>query len=171
MSDERHDVIVVLGAAQNPDGSPGPAIVRRVRHAVRCWQAGRAPVIMLCGGPTVIATSEAEAMADVARAEGARAEGAAGKALLLEAVSTRTLENAEQCLRVMGENGLSRALLVTDWFHMPRALYTFRAFGIEVTPDPVPTAWSPAVIASLFREWVARIDYRRRVPRYLMERA
>jgi len=166
MSNELHDVIVVLGAAQNPDGTPGPAIARRVRHAAQAWRAGRAPLIMLCGGPTAIATSEAETMAEVARAA-----GVAGEALLLEEVSTRTLENAEQCRRVMNENGLSRALLVTDWFHMPRALYTFRAFAIEVTPDPVPTSWSAAVIASVFREWVARIDYRWRVPRYLTEQA
>jgi len=31
MPSDLHDVIVVLGAAQNPDGSPGPAITRRVR--------------------------------------------------------------------------------------------------------------------------------------------
>jgi len=165
MSDELCDVIVVLGAAQNPDGSPGPAISRRMHHAVDAWRAGRAPVIMLCGGPTAIATSEAETMAEVARAE-----GVAGEALLLEDVSTRTLENAVQCRRVMAEKGLSRAILVTDWFHMPRALYTFRAFGIDVMPDPVPTSLSAAIIGGVFREWVARIDYRWRVPRYLAGR-
>jgi len=164
MASEFYDVIVVLGAAQNPDGTPGPAIVRRVRHAARAWQAGLAPRVMLCGGPTAIDTSEAETMAGAARAE-----GVVEAALLLEDLSTRTLENAEQCRRLMAEHGLTRALLVTDWFHMPRALYTFRAFGIEVTPDPVPTSWSPVVIGSLFREWVARIDYRWRVPRYLTE--
>lgn len=147
MPSDLHDVIVVLGAAQNPDGSPGPAI-------------------MLCGGPTAIAKSEAETMAEVARAE-----GVAEPALLLEDLSTRTLENAEQCRRLMAEYGYTRALLVTDWFHMRRALYTFRAFGIDAMPDPVPTSWSGAVIGSLCREWVARLDYRWRVPRYLTERA
>ena len=44
------DVIVVLGARVNADGSPGSDLTSRTYHAVDLWQAGYAPSIICTGG-------------------------------------------------------------------------------------------------------------------------
>ena len=56
------DAILVLGAAQLLDGSPGPAIERRVRHAVACYRDGMALRLVMVGGCTATAVPEAETM-------------------------------------------------------------------------------------------------------------
>ena len=44
------DVIVVLGARVNADGTPGSDLTSRTYHAVDLWQPGMAPVIICTGG-------------------------------------------------------------------------------------------------------------------------
>ena len=51
------DVIVVLGAAPLPDGRPGPAMVRRVERGVELYREGRAPWLLMTGGPCLISIS------------------------------------------------------------------------------------------------------------------
>lgn len=125
------DAIVVLGAALHPDGSPTPALARRVHHGIQLFRGGRAERLIMVGGygravppPPV---SEARAMRDLALAERIPPE-----CIVMEEVSSRTLENAILTKRLMQVNGWRTALLVTDSFHMRRALYTFRRFEITV---------------------------------------
>ena len=67
----------------------------------------------------------------------------------------------------MTDRGWQRALLVTDRFHMPRALYTFRAFGIDVMPEPNPVPLSFTTMVSVMRESIARLVYPGTIRRFL----
>lgn len=156
------DVIVVLGAAQRQDGSPGPAMERRVRYGVKCLLEGRGNYLMLSGGVTTADVSECETMASLATELGAKP----GE-IIHENRASRTLENAAYCAKILRHKKLSRCLLVTDGFHMPRALMTFRAFGIQVEPAPVSASWSLYTVASYVRELVARQVYPKRIKAYL----
>ena len=163
LSEERtFDVIIVLGAAQNKDGSPGPAMERRVRHGVKLLQEGNGKCLLVSGGCTQLATPECETMAELAIEL-----GATKAQLLLENKSKRTLENAACCLEIIAVKGFKKLLLVTDDFHMPRALATFQAFGLEVTPAPVPVSLTPITLISIARELIARLVYPGRVRQYL----
>ncbi len=86
--------------------------------------------------------------------------------------SRTTYENARfTARRVAGEGPW---LLVTSAFHMPRAVASFRAQGLEVVPYPVdwrappldPTAWRPKASARFawarvaIKEWVGLLAYR-----------
>ncbi len=147
---ERFDVIVVLGAAVGVDGGPSAALRRRVAEGVRRLEAGAAPVLLLSGGKgggpdggkaggTGGAKdgrwpSEAEVMRDLALAAGVAAgvtPGVAEARLVLETESRSTLENARYSARIMRARGWTRALVVTDAVHLPRALLAFRALGID----------------------------------------
>lgn len=85
------------------------------------------------------------------------ADGIAVPRMLCEDQSLNTLENLEYTNGLMATHGIGSILLVTDSFHMPRALMTCRCLGIEVQAYPVwnPTAelW-PWALAHL-RELVA----------------
>lgn len=127
------DAIVVLGAAIRPDGTPGPALIRRLDHGIHLFQLGRAPVLLLTGGPVAAPIAEAQLMADLAR----RA-GVPESAILIEDAAKTTMENARFSADLMAARGWHRALLVSDGHHLPRAIFSFRAVGIEVLGSAVP---------------------------------
>ncbi len=137
-SKERFDVIVVLGAAVGIGGGPSAALRRRVAEGVRHFEAGAAPVLLLSGGKGGGTgggvPAEAEVMRNLALAAGVASGVAAGVAeerLVLETESRSTLENARRSARIMRARGWTKALVVTDAVHLPRALMAFRALGIE----------------------------------------
>ena len=164
MSKPLFDVIIVLGAAQNPDGTAGPAMTRRVRHAIRCFAEGKAAVILMAGGRTICDVPECVTMAELAQSEGLPPE-----VICQEPFSTRTLENAIECKKNLTEKGWASALLVTDGFHMPRSLYTFRAFGMNVSGDAVALSPTLYTMLAIVRETVARLFYPGKIKKYLSE--
>lgn len=159
---ETFDVIVVLGAAQMPDGAPGPVIERRMAEGVRLWHAGRAPYLLLSGGRTVSDVPEAETMAALARAG-----GVADGAILIEDRSTRTVENAAFCIKMIKGRGWKRTLLVTDDFHMARAGYCFRAQRLPVWEAKVKNPMSGPIFYHWCKETIGRLIYPRQVRAYL----
>lgn len=129
-----YDAIIVLGAAFRRDGTPSPAMRRRARHAARLFAEGRAPRLILTGGPTgASGVSEAAAMARIALAAGVPED-----CLVLESAARSTLENARRTAALMRRHGWRQALLVTDAFHMPRARRVFRTHGIDAEGSAVP---------------------------------
>ena len=130
---EGFDAIVVLGAAIRADGTPGPALIRRLDHGIEMFRQGRARALLLTGGAVVAGPAEAWLMADLARGAGVPDE-----ALVIEDRSKSTLENARFSAAIMAERGWRRALLVSDGHHLPRALLAFRASGIAAAGSAVP---------------------------------
>lgn len=131
----RYDAVVVLGASGRR-GEASPALARRVRHGIEIFHEQRARFLILSGGAPRGRPTEAERMHTFVRAA-----GIADDAVLLEDRSHRTLENATFTAQLMKANGLSAALVVTDPFHMPRALYTFRRAGVAVTGSAAHRFW------------------------------
>jgi uncharacterized SAM-binding protein YcdF (DUF218 family) len=133
------DVIVVLGGAVEAVIPPRLGIdlgaaADRVLYAAQLYGAGKAQLIIACGGhlPWMKESSaEAPAMAELLRAWGVPNE-----AILLETESRNTYENALHSKRLLQTNGLKQVLLVTSALHMPRALALFRASGIDAVPAP-----------------------------------
>jgi len=124
--------LVVLGAALRPDGRPSPALARRIETAARLFAAGRAPRALVTGGATGAGpASEAEAMR-----RGLIARGVPEAAILVEDRARDTLENARLSIPILRRAGVSRAILVTDRVHMPRALTLFRLLGMPAEAAP-----------------------------------
>ncbi|EKV29139.1 hypothetical protein C882_0446 [Caenispirillum salinarum AK4] len=137
------DVIVVLGAAVRPDGTPSAALLRRADHAGALWRAGRAPVVLASGGQAsgpADAPTEAHLIAMHLTAD----HGLPPTAVLREDAARNTLENAAFCLTEMKRRGWRCALVVTDGPHMPRALWCFRTLArrrrlaVTLVPAPAP---------------------------------
>lgn len=121
------DAIVVLGAPLRADGSCGEVLVERVRAGVELWRAGAAPLVIVSGGRTRgAARAESEAMADVALELGLPAE-----ALVVEAASRSTYENAHRVAEILRQRGLARVRVVTTPFHLRRAVRWFRRAGLD----------------------------------------
>lgn len=153
------DVAVVLGAAIGPDGTASPALLRRIDTAVSLFRQGRVGCLLMSGGGT---PSEASLM----RAR-ALAAGLPGTALLLEERSRSTLENAQFCKPIIEERAWRRLLLVTDRYHLRRALYTFGRFGLPADGIGAPPQWNMALVAASLREMAAMCVYPGRIRRAL----
>jgi uncharacterized SAM-binding protein YcdF (DUF218 family) len=113
------DAIVVLGCR-------GSALTRRVDRAIEAYREGVAPLLVLSGGGTG-PVPEAEYMRRIAIAGGIPEQ-----ALLLDAVSRDTVENARETARLLRVRGLRSVLLVSDRTHLPRARLLFRFTGLKV---------------------------------------
>ena len=142
------DVIVVLGSKLSPDGGSTPSLKRRVAQAVRLFSEGRAENLLLSGGVHDHPTPEAEVMAAMARDAGIGAEN-----IVIEARSLNTLENAALSAAEMEKRGWRRAIVVTDNFHLPRALFTFRRFGVEVTGSAAPGVRADMSVKQIATAW------------------
>jgi uncharacterized SAM-binding protein YcdF (DUF218 family) len=106
----------------------------RSLHALRLFKAGKADVIIISGG-NVFQQPQIQAEAIYTKAMLVD-WGVPSEAILLEEKSRNTYENAIQTNKLMEQNQIDNVLLVTSAFHMPRALETFKAAGIHVTPAP-----------------------------------
>jgi uncharacterized SAM-binding protein YcdF (DUF218 family) len=135
------EVIVVLGGATRQQSYPRPThevneAGDRLLHALRLYQQGKAPHLLLSGGaaaydsPDTLAP-EAEAMADLLMTMGVPKE-----ALWLETRSRNTYENAVESKKLLDAANIQRVILVTSAMHMPRAAAIFRKQGFDVITAP-----------------------------------
>ena len=173
------DVIIVLGGGVRPanEANPYPDLGEasdRAIHAYRLYRAGKAPHILLSGGPVLgAATDETEA--------GAMAEllvglGVDRSHLIIEDKSRNTHENAVETALIWRRDHFRSALLITSAAHMPRALAAFRQTGMAVEPaptdiihgsikDPFPLSVLPDSesldrTTKALKEWLGLIVYR-----------
>jgi hypothetical protein len=117
---------VVPGAAVWPRGHPSPTRRRRAARAAALWRAGALRGIVACGGlgrhPPPAETTV------IARL--CRQAGMPGSALLLEADSTTTESNLRTAAALLQSRSV-RVLVVTDTWHVPRALQVARRAGLR----------------------------------------
>lgn len=151
----RADAVVVLGGAVRPAHSRGSypdlgAAADRVWHGARIFHAGRAPRVLVSGGNLPWlggAQSEAAAMRDFLLDLGVPAD-----AVWLEERSRNTRENALYTAEMLEARGIGPVLLVTSALHMPRALATFRAAGVDAIPAPTDFEVKPR--PRVFLDWL-----------------
>lgn len=158
-----YDVIIVLGAAVWQGGQPSPALRRRTLCGADLACQGQGRMLLLSGGLGRYAPAEAHVMRQVALAAGVEADR-----IVLEDQATSTFWSAVYCARILRQHGWLTALLVTDRYHLPRAVFTFRCLGIEAMGHPV-TGQRPAMrlsrrLRAYSREVVACIWYIVKIP-------
>jgi uncharacterized SAM-binding protein YcdF (DUF218 family) len=132
----RSDVIVVLGAALNRDGTPYRALTRRAEHAASLWSRGMAARVICTGGigaHVQVPRSEADGCREVLMRH-----GVPRTAIVLEESSRTTAGNAREAQQVMQRHGWRRAIVVSDSYHVLRARYLFVRAGVDVVTSPVP---------------------------------
>jgi uncharacterized SAM-binding protein YcdF (DUF218 family) len=157
-SGEPADAALVLGFALAADGSPRPQIVGRVDHAVALYKQGRVKRLVLSGGAGKAGHTEAGVMRDLALAAGVPAE-----ALILEEDSRSTIENFACSRPVLEKLSAQRVLLVTEPWHMTRAMLLAHRHGLYPAQSPASSAvWRSAREGGfwLFRDTVAYLRER-----------
>jgi len=117
------DVAIVFGAGLRWDGTPSPVLRDRVRTAVELFFAGKVKKLLLSGDNRFVDYNEPGAMRDYALALGMPEEH-----MVLDYAGRRTYDT---CYRAKAIFGVTSAILVTQEFHLPRALYTCQMLGLD----------------------------------------
>ncbi len=116
-------VAIVFGAGLRHDGTPTTVLADRVDTAVDLYRQGKVAQLLMTGSARE-GYDEPGAMAARARALGVPEE-----AILLDTGGVRTYASCARAQRI----GVRSALLVSQRFHLPRALALCGAMGIEAS--------------------------------------
>ena len=114
---------IVFGAGLSRSGRPTPILRDRVETAAQLYFAGKVEKLLMSGENRFDTYSEPEAMRQYALSLGVPSE-----AIVLDYAGARTYDT---CYRAKAIFGLDSALLVTQGFHLPRALFVCNALGLK----------------------------------------
>ena len=121
-------VAIVFGAGLWQDGSPTPVLRDRVETAAELYFSGKVEKLLMSGDNRFVSYNEPAAMRDYALSL-----GVPNDAIVLDYAGRRTYDT---CYRANAIFGVEKAILITQKFHLPRALYLCNAMGIEATGVP-----------------------------------
>jgi uncharacterized SAM-binding protein YcdF (DUF218 family) len=133
---QQAQAIVVLGGGryrESPEyggDTVGNGTLLRLRYAAKLQRETGLPILVTGGKPDGGDMSEAETMRRVLDNE------FNVPVRWIEGASNNTRENARYSAELLGRDGIAHVLLVTHAWHMPRAMGSFVAAGITVSPAP-----------------------------------
>jgi SanA protein len=127
------NVAIVFGASVRGDGRLSDVLRDRMDTAISLYQSGRVQKLLVSGDNQFVEYDEPGAMMDYAIAQGVPPED-----VQPDYAGRRTYDT---CYRAGHIFQVESAILVTQEFHLPRALFTCRQLGIEsvgVSADTQP---------------------------------
>lgn len=117
-------VAIVFGAGYWPGGHLSDALADRMETAIDLYKAGQVNKLLLTGDNRFEDYNEPAVMAEYAQSRGVPPQD-----LVLDYAGRRTYDS---CYRARAIFGVERAVLVTQEFHLPRALFTCSHLGLDV---------------------------------------
>jgi SanA protein len=118
-------VAIVLGAGLQWDGTPSPVLRDRIETAAALYFDGKVEKLLLSGDNRFENYNEPGAMHTYALSL-----GVPDKDLVLDYAGRRTYDT---CYRARAIFGLEQAIIVTQGYHLPRALYLCNQLGVNAT--------------------------------------
>ena len=116
-------VALVLGAQVYPSGTPSPFLAGRLDLAQRLYDAGLVKVILVSGDNGAREYNEPDAMRGYLIAKGVPADK-----VVADYAGFDTYDSCSRAQRIFG---VDRLTVVTQGYHLPRAVATCRALGLD----------------------------------------
>jgi len=116
-------IAIVFGAGIWPDGNLSHVLADRVDTAVDLYHAGKVRKLLMTGDNRFEWYNEPGAMGQYAISLGVPADD-----IVYDYAGRRTYDS---CYRARHIFGIEEAILVTQRYHMPRAIYTANEMGID----------------------------------------
>lgn len=151
-------VAIVFGAGVWPDGRLSAVLEDRVYTAVQLYKAGRVQKLLMTGDNRFVDYNEPGHMRRYALSLGVPDED-----IVLDYAGRRTYDS---CYRARNIFGVTDAILVTQAYHLDRALFTARAMGIDAVGVPADRReyvylrryWWREVLATAVAWWQVKIS-------------
>ncbi len=131
-------VAIVLGSAPYLGAAKNPYFEHRMDAAASLYRSGKVIKLLVSGDNGTKSYDEPTAMR-----ESLIARGVPSTAIVLDYAGFRTLDSIIRAKKIFG---IQRCAIVTDDFHLPRALYIAKSEGIDAVgfqTEPVPHSVSP----------------------------
>lgn len=138
------EVGLVLGA-----GPGSQALIHRLEAGVELWESGRVRFLLISGGEDGTGYGETDFMERYLLEHGVPPQ-----AILVDNLGLRTLDSV---LRARDVFGLRRIVLVTQRYHLYRAVFLARAAGLEARGLVADGAGDPEFADTFGRECLARV--------------
>ena len=144
-------VALVFGAGLRRDGTPTPILRDRVETAADLYFSGKVEKILMSGDNRFLEYNEPESMRQYALSLGVPDE-----VIVLDYAGRRTYDT---CYRAKAIFGVENTLLVTQKFHLPRALFICNALGIKAVGVEASNRryWRGSLFIWNFREQLATV--------------
>lgn len=144
-------VALVLGAGVQADGRPTPFLAARLDVARDLYRDGRARVLIVSGGQDLPGYDEPGAMRDYLVARGVPAAH-----VLVDDLGHNTYASCSRARRVYG---VDRLLVVSQTYHLPRALAVCRTLGLDAAGvgDDTMRRHQGVWRAGVLREYAANV--------------
>ena len=148
---EKSQCVIILGCSVYGE-TPSPFLQHRIEEGYRLYKEGMVGHILASGGQGPGENiSEAEAMKRYLMNKGVSDE-----IIIKEDLSTSTMENLEQCKKIMEERGFDKAIIVSNKFHLKRASLMAKKVGINASFSAVfVESYKDKEIYYFFREILA----------------
>ena len=117
------DVAIVFGAGLQPDGSPSAYLAARLDLAMELYRAGKVRVLLVSGSNPEKSYNEPAAMRTYLVAHGIPEDKVVADYAGADTYGT--------CVRAIRIFGVSKAILVSQGYHLPRAITTCRLVGVD----------------------------------------
>ncbi|WP_224244831.1 SanA/YdcF family protein [Hyalangium gracile] len=116
-------VVLVFGAGLAPGGVPSAVLAQRLDTAIALWKAGKAKAVLVSGDNSDRFHDETRAMRRYMLDRGLPEQAVLG--------DDSGLSTYDSCVRAFTVFQVRKALLVTQGFHLPRALYIANSVGMD----------------------------------------
>ncbi len=120
---EKHKVGIVFGAGVHSDGSPTPMLQDRLDTAARLYEMGKIEKILVSGDNRTEHYNEPQAMYNYLLQK-----KIPKKAIIRDYAGRRTYDT---CYRANYIFGLKEAILITQGYHLPRAIFLCNKLGVK----------------------------------------
>ena len=117
------DCILVLGCGVRDDGSPSAMLHDRLKRGVALYHDGAAPKLLMSGDHGRVGYDEVDAMKSYAVGEGVPAEN-----VFMDHAGFSTYESMYRAREVFQAK---KVIIVTQQYHLFRAVYIARSLGID----------------------------------------
>lgn len=145
---------IVLGARVYPDGTPSPFLKARLDLAVSLYRQGKVRVLLASGANTVGSFRETSVMVDYLVQAGVPADKVVG--------DPKGYDTFDSCYRARQVYGVTSATVISQGYHLPRAITLCDAVGIDtVGVGDYTRRQSPSWRSGALREWAAgpKVEY------------
>jgi vancomycin permeability regulator SanA len=147
----RERLAIVFGAGLQRDGTPTPILRDRVETAAALYFEGKVEKILMSGDNRFVDYNEPESMRQYALSL-----GIPNSVIVLDYAGRRTYDT---CYRAKAIFGAESALLITQKFHLPRALFLCNSLGLKAEGVDAKNRkyWYGSLLVWNFREQLATV--------------
>ncbi len=117
------ECILVLGCSVRPDGTPSPMLAERLDKGVELYKNGIAPKLLLSGDNGQVEYNEVVTMGNYALGKGVPSYD-----IFLDYAGFSTYESVYRAKEIFQAK---KILIVTQKYHLHRALYIAKAMGLD----------------------------------------